>query len=631
MQNRERRLLLLLIFGIVLLVFVVRLFYLQVLSEEYAAKADKNVIKKEVLLPSRGIIYDRQGIIYVTNNPIFNIFIVPKELYIPDTALLCKHLKMPPRKLQEKLDKAFGYNKNRKQPLVEFVSAETYYGLQEHLWKYRGIYIEVRNTRNYRFPVGANYLGYLSEVGEFEVNEDPWYRSGDPIGKTGIERKYEALLRGRKGVRHVIRDVNQREVGLLRNGELDTIPIKGEDMMISVDVALQTLGENLMQNKMGSIVAIEPATGEILAFVSAPTYDPNFLVDKEKLIHYFRLLRRDTLKPLYNRPLQAMYPPGSIFKVLNGLVALNEGTITTETIYPCAGFFARNPQGRPKCHPHPGPLSVAGAIQYSCNAFFAGVYVDYINNNKFKDTYEAYDKWYDYMHRFGAGIPTGIDIPNESKGNIPSSKWYDKWYKHGRWGGMTIVSNSIGQGEVLMTPLQMANAMASIANRGYYIQPHFFKKLMNSSARMDPPTFARVESGIERKYFDMVADAMEQVVVAGTGIAARIDGIPVCGKTGTAQNPHGKDHSVFIAFAPKENPKIAIAVIVENSGFGGEWAAPMAKLMIEQYLKGKVSDPAQVQYLSEQNFIGPVKRPNYSLEYFNHLQRLAGKDDVQVK
>ncbi|MFN8923122.1 MAG: penicillin-binding transpeptidase domain-containing protein, partial [Sphingobacteriia bacterium] len=525
-------------------------------------------------------------------------------------------LKMPRRKLLETLAHAEAYNRFKKSLLKGFVSTDIYYGLQEQLWKYKGIYIDVRNTRNYTYPVGANYLGYISEVNEGDLAADGYYKSGDLIGKTGIERRYEKLLRGKKGVKHIIYDVHQREVGAFRNGELDTIPQKGEDLMISVDVKLQQLGEEIMANKLGSIVAIEPSSGEILAFVSAPTYNPNYLVGKQKLIHYFRLLRQDTLNPLFNRPLQAKYPPGSIFKVLNALIALNEETLTPQMRYPCAGYFARSPIGRPKCHAHPGPLSVDGAIQYSCNAFFAGVYVDYMQNDHFQNVYRAYDTWYDYMQRFGAGIHTGIDIPNETRGNIPSSKLYDKWYRHNRWNGMTIVSNAIGQGEVLMTPLQMANAMATIANRGYYIEPHFFRKLLDPNTRQTAPQFRRHETGIARKHFDLVADAMAKVVSAGTGVWAQVEGIEVAGKTGTAENPHGEDHSVFIAFAPKDNPKIAIAVIVENAGFGGEMAAPITKLMLEQYLKGAVKDKALLTYLKEKDYMAPYKRPDYSEAYY---------------
>ncbi|MBX3101110.1 MAG: penicillin-binding protein 2 [Bacteroidetes bacterium] len=625
MQYRERRFFILGLIGIIFLVFVIRLFYLQVLSPDFAARAERNVIKKEILIPSRGIIYDRTERIYVTNTPIYNLYITPKELYIPDSTLFYKHLGMSPARLRRKIQEARDFSIHKKTQLEGGINADVFRRMQEQLWKTRGVYVEVRNTREYLYPVGANYLGYISEVNDGDIAVDKYYQSGDFIGTTGIERRYEPILRGRKGVRHVLEDVHGREVGPFHNGDHDTIPEKGEDLIISIDVKLQELGEHLMQHKTGSIVAIEPATGEILAFVSAPTYDPNYLVGSQRLKYFYRLLQKDTLKPLFNRPLQATYPPGSIFKVLNGLIALNEGTLSPQTAYPCGGGFSRHPQGKPKCHPHPSPLTVHAAIQHSCNAFFAATYVDMLNSRKYASFYEAYNRWHMYMERFDVGKLTGIDIPNEKKGLIPSQAFYDRWYGKNRWKAMTIVSNSIGQGEVTMTPLQMANVVCAIANRGHYIQPHFFKRFANPRADDSPPRFERVETGISHEYYELVTDAMEQVVVAGTGIGAQVKDIAVCGKTGTAENPHGEDHSVFIAFAPKENPRIALAVIIENAGFGGQWAAPMAKLMLEQYLKGKVESTDVYQYLTEKTFWVNIKRPDYSLDSFERwLEQVGG-------
>lgn len=600
---RERRKVVMAAIGAVCLLYVGRLFYLQVVSEDFAKRAELNVVKEHVIPPSRGVVYDRSQRIIVTNTPIFDLLITPNELYIPDTSIFERYLRLDRATVRARIAQAYKYSRHKPSFLEKQIAPDVFYALQEHLWKCRGITVVSRISREYLYPVGANFLGYISEVNKKDVERSQgYYRPGDLIGAAGLERAYEDVLRGRKGVEKVKVDVHGKEVGRYADGRYDTLAVKGEDVVVTVDAELQLFGETLMKNKIGSIVAIEPATGDILAFVSAPTYDPN-LMSGMSFTENWRRLYSDSLKPLFNRPLMAMYPPGSIFKILNALVALNEGTLYNETYYGCGGGFARN-KGRPACHPHPGPLNLSGAIQHSCNAYFAAVYVDMLHHPKYDNFYDAYERWEGYMHRFGVGVPTGVDLPHEKKGRIPSKAFYDKWYGKKRWRGMTIVSNAIGQGEIEMTPLQMANVVCVIANKGYYIRPHFFKSLYNAPDR--PPRYEKIESGVDSAHFKAVIAAMEQVVTSGTGYLAQIPGISVCGKTGTAENPHGEDHSVFFGFAPKENPKIVVAAIVENAGFGGVWAAPITSLMIEKYLTGTVADSARFRRIIEADFVTPA-------------------------
>lgn len=598
---RDRRWILAIAMALVVLVFVVRLFYLQVLSPDYAASADRNVIKREVLAPTRGVIYDRKGEIYVTVSPVYDLKVVPSELEIPDTTVLERYLRLDRTELRRRLAAARAYNPNKPSLLERQIDAETFAALQEHLWATKGIYPEVRNKRDYLYPVGANFLGYISEVNKKDIERSGgYYDQGDIIGTSGLERQYEPVLRGRKGVKMTLVDVHGREVGAFSGGQLDTTALKGDDMIASIDARLQQLGEALMANKIGSVVAIEPATGDILAFVSAPSYDPNRLTG-QAYNHNWRQLSADSLLPLFNRPLMAMYPPGSIFKILNSITALSAGTLSEHTLYGCAGGFLRN-GGRPKCHAHPTPLNLEGAIQHSCNAYFAGAYVDMLHSSKFESFNEAYNYWRETMSRYGVGHRIGVDIPNEKPGNLPSDRYYNKIYGKNRWFGMTIVSNAIGQGELLMTPLQMANVTATIANRGYYVQPHFFKGYYRQQQRQ-LARFDTIRVEANPRHYDLVVNAMEKVVSSGTGFLARIPGVEVCGKTGTAENPHGEDHSVFIAFAPKDKPQIAIAVVVENAGWGGTWAAPIARLMIEYYLKGQVTDKWALQRILDGDFV----------------------------
>lgn len=574
--------------ALVMGIFIIRLFTIQVLSSEYEGKANRNVIKTKTIIPPRGDFFDRNGKIYISNRPIFDLMVTPMELTIPDTSVLVRFLGMSRDDIQKGIDKAARHSRYKESILARYIEPEDYAALQEKLWNFNGIGFTSNNKRYYTRPIGANFLGYISEVDSLDIKKsDGYYQMGDMIGRSGIESSYESRIRGIKGQKYVLKDVYNREVGSYNDGEMDRRAARGKDLMLGIDGELQAFGEMLMHNKKGSIVAIEPSTGEIIAFVSAPTYDPTMLTGRE-LKRNWAALQQDSLKPLFNRPLMAKYPPGSIYKIAMSLAALNEGVVTPETFYSCGGGFMRN-KGKPACHAHPGPLNLNGAIQHSCNAYFAATYMDFLNHPKFKDIYQSFNVWRDYMSQLGLGDTLGIDIPYEKRGNIPTAKFYDRWYGANRWKATTIISNAIGQGEIQMTPLQMANLACVVANRGYYVKPHFVKAMKDSDDKdWEYMHYSRKYTKIAPAHFEMVANAMAEVVSAGTGIRANLQGIQVCGKTGTVENS-GSNHSVFICFAPKDNPKIALAVVVENAGgSGGTWAAPVCSLLIEQYLTGKI-------------------------------------------
>ncbi len=598
------------VIGGVFFIYILRLFTIQVVNKEYEGQANRNVIKNKIITPSRGAIYTRDTAIFVTNSPVFDLMVTPNELIIPDTAFLMTELNMTKEELIAAVKIAKRYSPVKESIIYRNISPIKRYKMEEEMWNYYGLSFGEYNTRNYRYPVGANFLGYISEVDSQGIKAKPEnrYQNGDLVGKAGIEKYYETELLGKKGVNVTLKDVHNREVGMYMDGKLNEQEIPGKDALLGVDRKLQELGEELMQNKRGSIVAIEPSTGEVLAFVSAPTYDPSLLSGSE-LKKNWKTLQNDPNKPLYNRPLMATYPPGSIFKLAMGLAALNDGVITASSHYGCGGGFWRN-RGKPRCHGHGPTGGLSGAIQYSCNSYFAAVYYDFLMNHpKYPDDiYGAYHSWYNYMIKLGMGKKLNIDLPFEKSGQIPSAEMYDnpkRWYGKNRWQANTIISNAIGQGEVLMTPLQMANLVAIIANRGHYVEPHIVKSLKSTEQGWLPLKFKRVESGIARQHFEVVVEAMEDVVERGTARRAFNPDISICGKTGTVQNPHGGDHSVFICFAPKENPKIAIACIIENAGAsGGSWAAPLSSVMIEQYLTDTiVKKKVEYQRIKSANFM----------------------------
>lgn len=591
--------------GIAIAGLIGRLYMIQVLSTEYESRAKLYSRKTKTVVPPRGNMYNRYGQIYVSNRAMFDLLITYRELSIPDTTLLCQLLEMPVDSLRKTIATAKREFPNKEFPLARNIDPKLYGKLRENLWNFNGISYSVTNARHYQYPVGANFLGFIREVDPADIKaSEGYFVKGDLKGKSGIESSYEKALHGKKGSKEILKDKYGREVGSFNEGKQDVMAVKGSDLLLGIDTDLQGFGEILMQNKKGSIVAIEPSSGEILAFVSAPSYNPNHLTGREFYPNW-RRLTRDTLKPLFNRPLMATYPPGSIYKTVMALAALNEGVITPNTYYICGGGFWRN-RGKPGCRLHPHPLKLAGGIKYSCNAYFAATYMDFLNHKKFKDVYESFNLWHTYMDEFGLGRELELDLPYEGKGLLPTSGYYDRIYGETRWGATNIISNSIGQGEILMTPLQMANMVALIANKGFYYQPHFVKaKLAYGVDEWEKIHYKRNTTSVRPEHFQTVIDAMEDVVATGTARRAFIDDIVVCGKTGTVENPHGEDHATFIGFAPKDKPRIAVAVIIENSGGGGgRWAAPTAALMIEMYIR-RVIEKKLFEYnrIKEADFI----------------------------
>ena len=575
------------IFLLIGFIYMMRLFYIQVLNDKYKLDSDNNVLREIIQYPARGLIYDRNGKLLVYNEAAYDLMVVPKQVTELDTVAFCELLEIDKKEFDKKLEQAKNYSRYKPSTFVKEISSISYANIQEQLFKYPGFFVQTRTLRKYPRKSAAHILGYIGEVNQSTIDKNHYYRSGDYIGKSGLEYSYEDLLRGVRGVKRILVDVHNREKGSYQNGRNDTIAVTGTTIYTTIDIDLQEYGELLMQNKKGSIVAIDPKTGEILSLVSAPAYDPNMLVGRSVKKNY-PILSKDSLDPLFNRALMAQYPPGSIFKTIQALIALDDGVITENTGFACIKSLVN-------CHNHPSAQNVAQSIKMSCNPYYYQVFKREIQQKRaksiFKDSEIGLARWSKKVKKFGFGQRLKTDLPGIKSGNVPDVKFYNKWYGEGRWAFSTIYSLSIGQGEVEVIPLQMANLAAIIANRGYFYTPHFLKQIDKTDTI--PVIFTvKNEVGIREKYFNPVIDGMYGVVNEPGGTARRAlinDSIIVCGKTGTAQNPHGADHSVFIAFAPKDNPKIAIAVYVENAGFGGTWAAPIASLMIEKYLTDSIS------------------------------------------
>jgi penicillin-binding protein 2 len=584
----DRRKVILVIFVIVAVIYIVRLFQIQVIDESYKISAANSSLRNLTVYPARGLIYDRNGKLMVYNEVIYDLMVTPNQVRVLDTAAICTLLEMQPSDVKERIEKARVWSPYRPSVFEKQISKAEFARIQEQLFKFPGFYVQARTQRYYPYQIAPHTFGYIGEVNQSDLDRDGYYRPGDYIGISGIERAYEKELRGQKGMRKVWVDKFNNEIGRVAEGKYDTSAVAGLDLYTTIDLDLQRYGEELLQNKSGSIVAIEPATGEILALVSHPGYDPNLLVGRVRTKNY-GMLQQDPNKPLYNRALQARYPPGSTFKMVNALIGQQLGVLTAQTTYPCAmGFhFGGLTVG---CHAHPSPLDLSQSIQHSCNAYYCRAFRAIIDANGSKPAREGFEEWRRQVLSFGFGQALESDIPNQSSGNIPTAAYYDRYHGKNRWKSITIISLSIGQGEITATPLQLANFAATIANRGFYVVPHVGKALGRKDSLLQKYTIHH-NTSVNRSYYDLVVDAMENVVIAGTGRVARIDSISVCGKTGTAQNPHGEDHSIFIAFAPKDNPKIAIAVVVENAGFGATWAAPIASLMIEKYLRREITAP----------------------------------------
>lgn len=580
---------------VIIFTYILRLLSLQLLSEDFKRNADSNAFLKRILFPARGSVKDRNGKLLVYNQPAYDIMVVMKEQEGVDTMDVCNTLGITrewyERRMNEIRDprRNPGYSKYTQQLFMSQLSAEEFSNFNEKLFCFPGFYVQKRSIRQYAYPYAAHVLGDVGEVGPKDIETDTYYNSGDYIGKLGIERQYEKQLRGEKGVEILLRDSRGRIKGRYQDGKFDSAPIPGKNLVLSLDVELQALGERLMKGKKGGIVAIEPSTGEILCMVSSPTYDPRTMVGRQRGANNNRL-SRSPHKPLLNRAIMGLYPPGSTFKTTQALTLLQEGIITSGTTYPCSGgFHFKNLSVR--CHGHPSPLSLVPSLATSCNGFYCwGLFHMFSNRQKYRTVQDAMTRWKDYMVSMGFGYSLGVDLPGEKRGMIPNAAYYDRAYR-GSWNGLTVISISIGQGEVTATPLQIANLGATIANRGWFITPHVVKDIQDEE--LDTLYTSRRYTMASPSQYKYVVQGMRQAVLAGTCRAANSPDYAVCGKTGTAQNPHGLDHSAFMGFAPMDDPKIAICVYVENGIWGATFGVPIGALMIEQYLTGGLSPESE--------------------------------------
>ena len=577
------------IFIVVGVIYLMRLFYIQVLNDSYKMSANNNVLRYMTEYPARGLVYDREGVLLVYNEAAYDLMVTPRQVKQIDTIDFCETVGITKVQFIKKMKQVKAYSPYKESIFEKQLSKETYAALQEKLYKFKGFFVQARTLRKYPQEIAAHTLGYVGEVSEKITKKNPYYKSGDYIGVSGIEKSYEEELRGKKGLKIMMVDVFNRPKGRFKDGMYDTTAISGQNLISSLSARLQKYGEQLLQNKSGAIVAIDPSTGEILACISGPSYNPNLLVGRERTKNYGKLFMDKSL-PLFNRALMAYYPPGSTFKLLNGLIGEQEQVTFRETRYPCnRGYPVMG--GKPKCHPHPSPMDLPGAVSTSCNSYFCYVFRSIIDNRKkYPNVVVGYNAWRDYVLSFGVGVKIHTDLPQELPGNVPTQKYYDKYFGKNGWKSSTIVSLSIGQGELGVTPLQMANIICSIANKGYYYTPHIVKGIGDKKKPRDEYKIKHYTK-VEPQYFEPIIDGMQGAVDHGTSTSAKLKDIIVCGKTGTAQNPHGKDHSVFVAFAPRDNPKIAVAVLVENGGWGATWAVPIGGLMIEKYLRDSISKP----------------------------------------
>lgn len=595
----KRKYLVITIFIVAGLVFILRLFSLQVLDSKYKVSATNNVLRENVQFPARGLIYDRNGTLMVFNKPAYDLLVTPREVEKFDTVAFCKLLEISKEDLIAGIQKAKDYSSFKPSILIKQIPPESFAYLQEQLYKFKGFHTQSRTLREYFHPSAAHVLGYVSEVNDADIERDIYYKSGDYIGASGIERTYEKQLRGIKGVKKQLVDVHNRIKGSYLDGTEDIPAEIGNNIITTLDADLQRYAEELFVNKKGAMVAIEPETGEVLAMVSAPTYDPGLLVGRIRGDNY-NILSEDPLKPLFNRAIQAKYPPGSTFKIINTLIGLETGSINTNTRFACNGK-ASTPI---RCtHSHVSPGNVVDAIRESCNPFLWNTFRSIIY--KFKSVAEGFNMWRSYVESFGIGRILSTDFPNALAGDLPTEEMYSKLYGKGRWNPLTIRSLAIGQGELGATPLQMANVAAVVANRGYYYPPHLVREIRNDTV---PADFRKkVYTKISPENFEPIITGMEQLLKGNLSYTSAVPGVVMCGKTGTVQNNQGSDHSVFTAFAPKDNPKIAIFVYVENGVWGSRYAAPMAGLMVEKYLNDTISAQKKAieQRMIEANLLNP--------------------------
>jgi len=592
----------------IVIVYIIRLFTLQLMSDDYKKNADSNAFLKKIAYPSRGVIKDRNGKLLVYNQPSYDIMVVMNEAKNHlDTLKFCEALGITREEFDERMEaikdrsKNPGYSRFTEQMFMSQLSDHDFSVLQEKMYRFPGFYAQKRSIRQYEYPYAAHVLGDVAEVSPSDIEEDDYYQSGDYIGKLGVERYYEKYLRGEKGVQILLRDAHGRIQGSYKDGELDRPPVPGKNLTLGIDIDLQALGERLLEGKIGSIVAIEPKTGEVLCMVSSPTYDPRMMVGRQRSKSHIEL-SRNSWKPLLNRSIMGQYPPGSTFKTTQALTFMSEGIITAQTAYPCYHGFVYKGL-RVGCHGHGSPLPLVPALSTSCNGYFCwGLYHMMGNRQKYPTVQVAMDKWRDYMVSMGFGYRLGIDLPGERRGLIPNAMFYDKAYK-GSWNGLTIISISIGQGEVNATPLQIANLGATIANRGYFITPHVVKKIEDN--KLDTLYTNRRYTMASRQAYEAVVQGMRSAALGGTCHELAKYDFMACGKTGTAQN-RGHDHSVFMGFAPMDDPKIAVAVYVENGGWGATYGVPIGGLIMEKYLHGELSEASKAKAQEIQD-----KRINY--------------------
>lgn len=578
------------------LIFVIRLVYLQLFQDKYGDISEKQSAKAEYDYPQRGYIYDRNGILLVGNQPSYDVMLVPNELEPFDTLAFAKLLSLDKKKLIQKIEEARIYSYRKPSVITAQLTKSEYASLQENMYKFKGFYIQKRSLRDYQLDIGSNFLGYIAEVNNRDIRENPNYQSGELIGRQGVEQYYEDLLRGIRGVKYIQRDKFNNELGPYKEGKSDTLPEKGHDLSLTIDAKLQAYGRKLMKNKRGGIVAIQPKTGEILSLITEPTYSPSLLVGRKRSKNFTKLWYDTITRPLYNRALQAQYPPGSPFKVLTGLIALQEGVITPQDRVSCYGGYRYGRGQILGCHQHSNPISLVNGIAYSCNSYFSSTYLKTID--KYDSPQEGMDAWSKHLNSFGLGEYLGYDLPVGRPGFIPDSDYYNRAYMYPtyKWYSTATISNGIGQGEILTTPIQLANMTAAIANRGWYIKPHILKRI-NGEPINDTVYTKKHYTTIDKAHFEPIVKGMHEVYKYGTAKWVQIPGIEIAGKTGTSQNKQKidgeylelEDHSIFVAFAPVEDPEIAIAVFIEHGFWGSRYAARIASLMIEKYIKGEIT------------------------------------------
>lgn len=573
------------------IIFTIRLFYIQVIDPSYKLSAENNAKRTIKLYAPRGYIYDRNNTLLVANQVAYDLMIVPRQVSELDTSLLCELLDIDVDYFKRKYSQARSYSSYKPSVFYELMSNVRFARIQEELHRFPGFFIQKRLIRDYPRSSAANVLGFIGEVNTQFIDAHPEYSMGDLIGKAGIDKSYEEVLRGRRGIKYMLVDNHNRDKGAFMGGQYDTMPVPGSDLMATIDIALQEYGEKLMHGKRGSIVAIEPSTGEILAMISSPGYDPNLLVGRKRSKNYTTLYHDSINKPLYDRGLLAEYPPGSPFKLINALIGLQEGTLHENTTYTCHhGFhFGKLTVG---CHCSGGPMQLRKSIEKSCNNYYCNVFKAIIE--KYPNAQEGMDAWSRHVKSFGLGQFLNNDLATGRKGFVPNADYYNRSFGSKSWRAVSTISLAIGQGELVVTPIQLANVAAIIANRGFYFTPHIVKQI-NGEALTDTNYTKPKYTTVESQHYEIVIDGMYDVFESGTAAASKLPNLPMCGKTGTAENPHGQDHSIFLAFAPKDNPKIALAIIVENGYWGSRWAAPIASLMMESYITGQVTRPAMEQ------------------------------------